>query len=316
MSDEFVDVQAIANARKAIAIHALNAGVGGRLITNIQLAETYGIVAGTVQRALKNLNDSGAIITVSRGHQGRVIKELDVGLCWNLAKLPAVQLLMPHSGSIEVDSLVEVITKKLGGLNIPYFITQLSGGDSRLKAVLSEEYDLAITSSGIFISHKDDIQEEFYKVLNPGTYYAFNKLVVVNHKGQDSSSLKRVALDKSSQDHVRLTKREFPESEGYTYINTQYRHIPAKILSGEIDVGIWHMTSSPIPLTKAGLEARFLVRKETQDLHNDISAGAILANPGRIELSSLLHMLNVDSFDHQLNENIKSEDPFSVPFIL
>ncbi|WP_169720184.1 helix-turn-helix domain-containing protein [Aliagarivorans taiwanensis] len=65
-----VSEQAIIHAKQVIVSHALFAGVGGKLPTNVQLLEEHGIVAGTIQRALQILSASEALVTRSKGHMG------------------------------------------------------------------------------------------------------------------------------------------------------------------------------------------------------------------------------------------------------
>lgn len=59
--------QAILNAKKQVAIHALNVGINGKLPTNSYFKEQHNIVAGTMQRALNLLSESDALSTALRG---------------------------------------------------------------------------------------------------------------------------------------------------------------------------------------------------------------------------------------------------------
>ncbi|WP_413724812.1 YhfZ family protein [Sodalis sp. RH16] len=314
MNKEVIDQQAIVNAKKVIAVHALSSGCGKKLITNAQLFDEYGIVAGTVQRALRNLIDSGALVTVSKGHLGRIIEYIDVGLCWNLAKLNPVHLLMPHSGSVEVDTLVSIITQQLGRLNIPYFINYAAGGAFRLNSVLSGKSDIVLTSLGVINSHYNPVDNNTIKILNTGSYYAINRLIVVTRTLNDLFPPQRIGIDSSSLDHLKLTQLEFPEKDGFSYVETEYRHIPVKILKGEIDAGLWHMTSSPIPLSEAGLRGQLLSRKESLEAHDALSAGVFIVNPHRIELSAILAKLD-NKMIHELQQKcIQKEDPLNMPF--
>ena len=308
----FADDQAILNAKRHIVIHALRSGLGSKLLTNTQFHERYGIVAGTMQRALKQLKDAMALSTQSRGHMGRFVTHIDTGLCWNIAKLAPVQLIMPSSGSIEIDILIRHITNKLSKLNIPYFIEHQPGGEYRISQVLSGDFDIALVSLGAAQNMPDPIDESHIKVLAADTYYSINRLVAVSAK--DNHNPTRVAIDHNSSDHVRLTKIEFPQAEGFEYIETDFRQIPARILNKEADIGLWHMTSSPVSLEHAGLCAKLLSKPESIASHQELSAATLVVNPHRPELFALLNEINNEEIVQSLGKAFQREDPYRKAF--
>ncbi|MGR5140329.1 YhfZ family protein [Photobacterium sp. DNB23_23_1] len=311
-SSVFSDDQAILNAKRHIVIHALKSGLGSKLLTNTQFNERYGIVAGTMQRALKHLKDAMALTTQSKGHMGRIVTQIDTGLCWNIAKLDPVQLIMPSSGSIEIDTLIRHITNKLSKLNIPYFIEHQPGGELRISQVLSGKFDIALVSLGAAKNMPQPIDENNIKMLAPGTYYSMNRLVVVSEK-QNNSPV-RVAIDNNSSDHVRLTEIEFPKSDGFKYVETDFRQIPARILSKEADIGLWHMTSSPVSLEYAGLCAKLLSKQESITSHRQLSAATLVINPHRPELFALLSEVNNNEIVQSQTIAFNQEDPYRKAF--
>ncbi|WP_413285633.1 YhfZ family protein [Vibrio sp. MA40-2] len=308
------DDQAILNAQRCIVVHALQTGLNSKLLTNTQFLEKYGIVAGTIQRALNTLKKTEALTTRSKGHLGRIITEIDTGLCWNIAKLKPVQLLMPSSGSIEIDILIRNITNKLSRLNIPYFISNKPGGEKRISQVLSGEFDIALVSRGASENMQKQLSETNIKVLTPHTYYSLNRLVIVSRTKGPTSSWKKIAIDSNSSDHTRITKAEFPESEGFEYIETNFRQVPARTLKNEVDAGLWHMTSSPVPLELAGLRASILQNEKSIAIHEQLSAATFVTNPHRPELISLLNELdNMEIVQNQCNA-FNTEDPYNKAF--
>lgn len=311
-SPAIVDDQAILNAKRYIVIHALQSGLGSKLLTNTQFNERYGIVAGTMQRALKMLKDSMALSTQSKGHMGRIVTQIDTGLCWNIAKLPPVQLIMPSSGAIEIDIVIRHITDKLSKLNIPYFISNRPGGELRIEQVLSGEFDIALVSLGAAQNMPTPLDENHIKVLAPDTYYSMNRLVAVTSKNITQPT--KVAIDSHSSDHVRLTKIEFPQSEGFEYIETDFRQIPARILNKEADVGLWHMTSSPVPLEHAGLCARLLKKQQAIESHQQLSAATLVINPHRPELNALLNEIDSNEIVQNQHQAFVEEDPYHKAF--
>lgn len=306
--------QALLNAKRCIVINALQMGLGGKLLTNTQFNSKYGIVAGTIQRALNALKTTEALVTLSKGHMGRVITKIDTGLCWSIAKLEPVQLIMPSSGSVEIDILIKNITRRLSQLNIPYFITNEPGGENRITQVISGCYDIALVSQGAAENMQHQLAKEQVKTLAPNTYYSLNRLVIVSRTEDSKTKWKKIAIDHNSSDHTRITNAEFPLQNGFEYIETDFRHIPARVLRQEVDAGLWHITSSPVPLNLSGLSASDLTNDGSIAVHHRISAAAFVINPYRPELASLLKEINGKEIVELQQQAFASEDPYTKAF--
>ncbi len=306
--------QAILNAKRCIVTHALKVGVGGKLITSQELNAQYGITAGTTQRALNILSETKALMTSSRGHLGRIINHVDTGLCWNIAKLKPVQLLMPRSGSIEINVLIQYITNKLGQLNIPYFITNQAGSKKRMSQINKGIYDLTLVSAATVQEMQDNLLEAQIKIMHLGSYYSDNRLVFVFRQNTSKTDWKRIAIDENSIDHIKFTLMEFPNDERYEYIKTPFNQIPARILNNEIDVGLWHITKSPVPLENAGLYAQKFKRKQTIELHKKISAAVFVASRSRLELVSLFNEINIKEVAKLQKQALANEDFYNKAF--
>ncbi|WP_157360330.1 YhfZ family protein [Aliagarivorans marinus] len=309
-----VSEQAIIHAKQVIVSHALFAGVGGKLPTNVQLLEEHGIVAGTIQRALQILSASEALVTRSKGHMGREITQLDTGTCWNLAKLAPVQLLMPSSGSIEIDALIKHITAKLTALNIAYFIEHQPGGEKRVELVNKGKFDIALVSKGAADNMSSALETWQQKCLKPDSYYSMQRLVVVSRADKPQTQWRRIAIDPASSDHSSITQKQFPIEEGFEYLETDFRHVPARVLRGDVDAGLWHITASPVPLELAGLQAHRLSEPAAIEQHQAISAAAFVVNPKRPELVALLDEINSRQLQNAQSNAFSSEDPYAKAF--
>ncbi|QIA65313.1 hypothetical protein GT360_17360 [Vibrio astriarenae] len=306
--------QAILNAKKQVAIHALNVGINGKLPTNSYFKEQHNIVAGTMQRALNLLSESDALSTRSKGHLGRIVTDIDVGLCWNIAKLKPIQLLMPSSGSIEIDCLIKHVTTKLSQLNIPYFIHNQPGALERIRQVEAGNSDITLVSKGACEHPTLTAPTGSVKILEPNTYYCLKRLVIVSKIDTNAKDWKTVGIDRQSTDHTDFTLCEFPSGHAHQYIETDFRQVPARVLRGEIDAGIWHITGSPVPLYFAGLQATEVTQVTTRSKHQAISAAAFITNPKRPELSSLLNELRSEEVALAQSRAFESEDPYNKAF--
>ncbi len=306
--------QAILNAKRYIVIHALKLGVGGKLITSQELNKQYGVAAGTAQRALSVLSETEALLTSSRGHLGRIINHIDTGLCWNIAKLQPVQLLMPSSGSIEINVLIQYITNKLGQLNIPYFMASQPGSKKRISQITKGNYDLTLVSAATVQEMQDALLKPQIKMMHLGSYYSDNRLIFVFRKNTFKKDWKKIAIDKNSIDHTQFTLAEFPDDGRYEYIKTPFNQIPARILNNEIDAGLWHMTRSPVPLENAGLCAQKFKRKQTIELYQKISAAAFVASHFRPELVSLFDEIDAKEVAKRQKQALADEDFYNKAF--
>lgn len=289
-------------AVRAIVLESLRRGVGQTLSTNVQFKREHDIGAGTMQRALELLRERGALRVVSRGHLGRVIEAIDVGQCWQAAGLPPASLLLPPSGPAESDVLDDRLAEEFTRLGIPHTVHHRPGGAGRLAAVVRGEHDLAVVSAGVLdaavrASAGGEGGWGAVRRLDPGTYYGPGRLVVVRRAGDPAGSGSagtRVAIDRSSPDHAALTVAEFPESAGHTHVDVPFTAVPAQVLRGRVDVGIWHIMRSVIPLDLAGLETVPLARPEARAVRDRLSGAALIVAGTRPELAAVLAELRLD----------------------
>ncbi|MEW1861135.1 hypothetical protein OG896_37170 [Streptomyces sp. NBC_00669] len=274
---------------RAIVVDALRVGVGETLPTNSHYLRTVGASAGTVQRAIKTLADQEALVTASHGHQGRTVGSLHVGAAWHIAGLSPLRLLFPPSGPAEIDALTEALAGELTELGVPHTIRHQRGGTRRLAALHAGAYDLAVVSSGAFRGATQASDAAPSLTLAPGTYYAPHRLVAVTRTGDDPPGPgARVAIDDDSPDHVLLTQSAFPPDRGYTYVNCRFPEVPTAVLRRQVDVGIWHLSHTVIPLDLAGLSCADMERLDTVTDWREVSAAVLVGGTQRGELRSVL----------------------------
>lgn len=281
---------AVAQAVHAIAVDALDVGVGGTLKRNTDYQEQFGIGAGTMQRALGVLADAGALTTVSRGHLGREVESMDVAILWNITPLPPVRLLFPPRGPAEIDALAVRLAEELSQLGVAHTIGQMPGGQGRLEAVCRGEYDVALTSAGVAAAALRTARR-VQLVLPAGTYYATDRLTVVTRTDL-ARPVRRVAIDSASPDHWQLTRAEFPADE-FEYVECNFPLVPTAVLAGEVDAGIWHVTRTILPLDLVGLTTRPISGPRTLAVWQELSRAVLIAG-GRPEMRGLLGRLDLD----------------------
>jgi hypothetical protein len=298
-------------ALHAIVTDALRVGVGASLPTNSHYLHTLGSSAGTVQRAMKLLGDQNVLAVTSHGHLGRTVASLDIGAAWHIGGLTPLRLLFPPSGPVEGDVLSELLASELTALGVPHTIHHRRGGARRTDAVAAGDYDLAVVSAGAL---DDAIRRGVLPsgaapalMLAPGTYYAPRRLVAVTRTADGPPApAARVAIDRDSPDHVALTESAYPPGRGYTYVDCRFPEVPAAVLRRQVDVGIWHLSHSVIPLDLAGLSWTDLEDIATSGDWSTLSAAALVGWPSRGELRSVLAALRLETLADAQQQRLRA----------
>ncbi|WP_424860526.1 YhfZ family protein [Streptomyces sp. MMS24-I29] len=295
-------------AVKAIVVDALRAGVGASLPTNSHYLHALGASAGTVQRAMKLLIDQKALAVTSRGHLGRTLDSLDIGAAWHLASLAPLRLLFPPGGPVEIDVLTESLAGELVVLGVPHTIHHQRGGARRIAAIAAGDYDLAVVSAGTLDHAARLLETAPTRILAPGTYYAPHRLVSVTRTGApEPGPGARVAIDHDSPDHVQLTRSAYPPGHEYVYVPCKFPSVPEAVLRNQVDVGIWHLSHTVIPLDLAGLTCTDLEDLPMATPWRDLSAAALVGWPQRGELSAVLTAVSLPTLAQAQQHQLKLE---------
>lgn len=287
---ESVNGHRLRPAVAAIAVEALSRGEGAALPTNVEFLSRHGLGAGTMQRALVALRASDAVVTTSRGHLGRFIERVGVAQCWQLAALPPVRMLLPPGGSKEIDALDQQIAEQISLLGVPYTVHHLRGGTARIGALQDGDHELAVVSSAAWASMDVSLPA---RKLPAGTYYGPGQLVLVSRLGEGTHAWRRVGIDLESPDHIAFTREYFAEP-GRSFAEVPFPEIPAAVLRGDIDVGLWHLVPSVIPLELAGLDAAPVDPEAFAGAWAEASAAVVVASDRRPELRAVLERIDVD----------------------
>jgi len=251
MAEEAVSIQ---RAIRVIARDALEQEAGGRLRSVLEYQTMATVGAGTVQRAFHMLEDSGAVVTRTRGYQGRFVLSRDLGRLWLLAGLPQARVVLTPPGAVEVYAMAEALFMEFAHIGIPLRIDYRRGAANRLHDV-TQSFSAAVVSEGAVLAANDGHLR--WRTMGEGTYYAPGSIVVLSNRHFELGRARtfRIGVDRESDDHVRLTNLEFPEGD-HLYVECPFPDVPSEILRGNIDVGIWHRMLLLIPPDVVGLQAR------------------------------------------------------------
>lgn len=262
--------QAVAQA--VVARRLIAAEVGERIPTVAQLAAEAGTGTGTVQAALKALDEEGAVTLTRHGHQGTVLVERDLGLLWRAFTPGPVTGILPLPGSIEFSGLATAVADAFERAGVPLTLAFRLGSRKRVDFLTAGGADFIACS----LAYARTLDTDVYRAidLGPSTYYTRNSVAVITRAGEEPAPRGRVAIDRQSHDHEARTMAEFPEAE---LIESAYPQIPELVVGGQVDAAVWHRTSSSPLTTATGLDIHPLTRP-SPDFAEELSRAALVAS--------------------------------------
>ncbi|SFB25822.1 GntR family transcriptional regulator YhfZ [Clostridium frigidicarnis] len=214
--------------------------VDDRIPTVALLSEKYQTARGTVQSALKLLQDYNAIKLESRGHLGTFITYIDYLKLLEIAGIKSLVGVMPLPYSKRYEGLATGIFNTLNHRGLAVNLAFMRGSNHRLKALLDGRYDFAVTSrltADYYIKNHEPIEI----VVGFGDFSYVNEHVLVvreEYNGQINKGMK-VGIDRSSIDQALLTLSYFKNYE-VEYIDMSYSSFKTAIKTRKVDAAIWN----------------------------------------------------------------------------
>lgn len=222
-----------------LAMLFLKLDIGDNIPTISKLSEMYGVGNGTTQKALKYLNDIGAVSTVSKGAKGTILVEKKIENLLELSGGLNINGVMPLPYTKRYEGLATGLFDVLNQDRIRLSLTYIPGSDRRLKKLIENKYDFVVTSKKTASKYTEENNEiEIYSSLYKGSYITEHSLVL--SKEWDTSSLDnmKVGIDVDSHDQRELTLKFF-DNKNAKLIPVKYDNILGAIESGFIDGAIW-----------------------------------------------------------------------------
>lgn len=254
-------------AREVVAEALLATPLDGQVPTMSKLAARARTGAGTVQAALRSLENSGLAKTTAHGKYGRKLVSISVGGTWAATGRGSLSGVLPLPQSREFAGLASGLTDCSESAQLDLQLLFRQGATERLRALRAGRVDFLISSTAFASQHPDLDSVEFPE----HTYYQDNAVVVITAAGSTPNPRGRIAIDRTSFDHTTLTKNEFPHGD---FIDSHYLFIPDMIASGAVDAAVWHQTSLSPLLQSVGLSVHPLTRPHHSS-QRDIDRAAI-----------------------------------------
>ena len=214
--------------------------VDDRIPTVAFLSEKYETARGTVQSAIKLLQDYDAIKLESRGHLGTFITYIDYLKLLEVAGIKSLVGVMPLPYSKRYEGLATGIFNTLNDRKLAVNLAFMRGANHRLKALLDGRYDFAVTSrltAEYYIKNNEPI--EIVSTFGDFSYVNEHVLVVSKDYKEDIKDGMKIGIDRSSIDQSVLTISYFEDYE-VEYVDMSYNSFKAAIKNNEVDAVIWN----------------------------------------------------------------------------
>lgn len=284
-----------------IATLLLTREPGQRIPPIQELQSTLNAGSGTVVKSLRELEDAGAVELRARGRLGTVVEDRHVGRLWNAAGLGNLRLSMPPPGPLEQQAVMVAVQESLGRIGVPVVVDFRGGSRMRLDEVFHERAHAALVSISAFEHHRRDLGGLMHTDLGAQTFYAENSLVVLSKTGGSSASPLRVGIDRGSFDHEQLTLAEFADREP-DLVPCVFHRAPEAVLSGDVDVAVWHELPTVIPPRLAGLDVDQLSQPAAQELATSISHAALVTRAVDAPTNAVLRELRPSDVSNRLRD--------------
>lgn len=217
--------------------------VGDRVPGVADLAQDSGVGYGTVQEAMRLLDDVGAASFRRRGAQGTVLEEVNDEVLWELASAGALAGGLPLPYTRRYEGLATGLFTSLAGAGVPINLSFMRGGVPRLEALLAGGLDFAVTSvftAEAFAEDNPDAIEVALR-LGPGTYVSKHQTIFGDPRNERLEAGMRVGIDRDSVDQSRMTEMEIEEVDGEVeLVPLTYTQLLRELEVGELDAAVWN----------------------------------------------------------------------------
>jgi hypothetical protein len=247
---------------------------GERIPRITDFCERFQTGRGTVQAALKRMEERGAIRLESRGHQGTYLADVDLIKLWELTEKQTLMGTMPLPYSKRYEGLATGLYTAFEDRNLPFHLAYMRGAANRLYGLVNRRYDFAIMSR---FSAEKTISEngEIAVVQNfgPGSYLGAHALLFLDQEATDIQDGMKVGVDPDSIDQWELTQQAC-EGKNVALIKLPYSQILTKLQDGKIDTCIFnsdeiadrYIQIKQVPINESGArkstEAVIVIRSE------------------------------------------------------
>lgn len=266
--------------------------VGENLPTVSQYISILGASAGSISNSMSVLLDSGAISVQPRGRLGTVLLGINYSRLYKSIIPSPILCAMPLPYTKRYEGLAMGMYKSMSKEQVPYHNLFMSGGKSRIEALVDGRCDVCVLSASAFKDANDSYDIDVAISLGVKSFLSTHALI---HSSKSVDDIKTIGVDIQSYDQLTLVE-SFASGKGLEVVQLPYSQILECIEGGIVDSTIWnmdvfgsqglHLQYAPIPCHDDYTSAVLVIRNRDSVtrvvLENMISKEFILDIQGRV----------------------------------
>ncbi len=270
----------------ALADDLLSRGAGDRLPTMAEYSRRFGVGNGSIEKALRLLQDHGAVRVEARGHLGSFLLSSDIGALWTASGKSALVGAVPRPTSTEFEGIVAGLVEGFARQDVPFTPYFVSGSRFRLNALLRARVQFIVMSEDAAEQARRLHPISIVSRLHPESFYPEGSIVVVTRSDlDDPQAADRVAIDLASHDHETLTRTQFGERE---FVDVPYLLITDRLADGTVDAAVWHRTSRSTLSSAPGWRLHPVATPATQEVLKRMSRGVVVSRDDDAPLKAVI----------------------------
>lgn len=214
---------------------------GDRVPTVEEFCKESNISQGTMQSAINILKEDGAINTVSRGHLGTFVENVNQKKLLNYLRKRDIVGSLPLPYTKKYEGLATGIYKEFLNSDIQVNLSYMNGSRNRLSGLLEGRNDFIITSdlTAEYLVQNNKSLEKYIEF--PKSTYV-SKHVLIHRKGTNKSITDgvKIGVDDHSIDYTILTDIAV-RNHKVNLVKMPYNQVVRSIENGLIDYAIWNL---------------------------------------------------------------------------
>lgn len=265
-------------AAKKIAKELIRLESGEKIPRVSDYSETLSMGRGTVQNALRLLDEMKAIKLEARGHLGTFLVRKDARLLLEIAGIAPLIGSMPLPYSRKYEGLATGIVEAFEAVNKKVNLTYMRGGLNRIDAVRTKRSDFAIVSKMTAASAlKEHSSLKIMSKLGLNSYVSTHKIFLANTDANKVQNGMKIGVDMESPDQTELTFTEF-KGMNVEYVDINYMQLFEMLNSKQIDAAIWNVDEKRMLETFKAIDFQ---SPDAKNIAHDTSEAVIVIDSSR-----------------------------------
>jgi|SRR5690625_96499 len=292
-------------AAKEIAYELIGIEEGERIPRVEDFVNELKMGRGTVQGALRILEDLRAVTLESRGHLGTFMVKRNLHLLKEIAGVGELMgaMPLPYSTLYEgfATGLIEVSDKFIDNISLAY----MRGSKQRIESLKARRYDFIVLSK---LAAEEEIAKDgnlhIALIFDENTYVTEHKVFLADETKEKIEQGMRVGIDYTSLDQSKVTLYEC-ESIDVELVSINYMQLPEMLKSKQLDAAIWNADDSYMSENFKGVSFQ---SEKAKEIAKKATTSVILTEKDRtkvLEYFSKINKNDVQRIQQQVVEHKK-----------